>query len=56
MQVFKGLSSVKWAFAPLESLYDVDAIIRNWEELGMQVRAQRASLVSVSHCWSRLVE
>lgn len=36
-QVFKGQSSVKWAFAPLESLYDVDAIIRNWEELGTKV-------------------
>jgi hypothetical protein len=33
-QVLKGQSTVKWAFAPLESLYDVEAIMRNWEELG----------------------
>lgn len=34
VQVLKGQSTVKWAFAPLESLYDVEAIVKNWEELG----------------------
>ena len=29
---------MKWAFAPLESLYDVEAIVQNWEELGTKVR------------------
>jgi hypothetical protein len=43
-QVLKGQSTVKWAFAPLESLYDVEAIVQNWEELGTKV--SRCSSVS----------
>mmetsp|Transcript_9294 Transcript_9294/g.27924 ORF Transcript_9294/g.27924 Transcript_9294/m.27924 type:complete len:628 (+) Transcript_9294:75-1958(+) len=35
--VFKGQSAVKWAFAPLDSLYDVDALVKTWKKRGVVV-------------------
>lgn len=37
-QMLKGQSAVKWSFAPLETLYDVDSIISRWTETGVVVR------------------
>jgi len=37
--MLKGQSAVKWSFAPLETLYDVDAVIARWTETGVPVRA-----------------
>ena len=36
--MLKGQSAVKWSFAPLETLYDVDSIIARWTETGIAVR------------------
>ena len=49
-QVFKGQSSVKWAFAPLESLYDVEAIVSNWDALGTKV-APCSALTCAPPAW-----
>ncbi len=39
--MLKGQSAVKWSFAPLETLYDVDAVIARWTETGVPVRYSR---------------
>lgn len=48
LQVFKGQSSVKWAFAPLDTLYDVDAIVSKWRDIGMRVRFCWNDIMSAS--------
>lgn len=38
VQMLKGKSAVTWSFAPLETLYDVDAVVSRWTETGIKVR------------------